>query len=927
MRRLSGCRPGSPPDSCHATPAGARRPNPSPTLDLAHVAARRPADGDDAGRRRHRSRERLTRPVAALARRAAAGLGALAALLLVSGLLAVPGGEARAQTGHWSAAMTVGNSGSSYGYTGIGTGYGALTTTGFTIAGTAYTVLGLVHSQTDGTGVNLLLDTALGADGEGLTLELDHSSFDFDDATATSVTIGGTGGTRYFWAASSPGWAAGDEVAARIAGSSPALTRAPGAVPLASPTITGIAITSTPATGATAYNEDQVIWFAVTFSEPVVGVFNNGPPSLTVNIGGTNRTTDWSSDNSSSTPMTVQIVSYGVQTGDEDTNGISIDADSMALNGATIQNSSGEDAILTHGAFSFPDAKVDGVDPTFDSAEIDTATDATALVLTFSETLRTYHPGTGGNIEASDFSVSVDGTANTVTAFAIAGSTVTLTLTDAVAASATGVTVSYTARFGYFFQITDQAFNGVGSFTDETVDVKSGAAQTVPGAPPSLTATADGTGTIILEWTAPASSGGATITGYKIEWSADGTTNWADLVANTGSAAVTYSDAMLDAGTTRHYRVSAINSVGAGAASSVASTTTDVPVTVTVAETLSTLEDEGAVGIVVTATTGIDAQPPRSFELGPLAIADGTATAGSDYIAPTIPIAFAVNDFSRQEIAGVFRWQATQSVLAPIFPDTDIEGDETFTATLVRPADLSSAITLGMHETVTVTIVNDDGTDATLSALVLNDGTNDLALTPTFATDTTSYAASVGNAVSQITVTPDTTDTDATFAYFDASDTAIADADGAATGHQVGLDVGANVIKVTVTAEDTMTTETYRVVVTRAAVSATTPTVTGIAVSNSPLEGATAFGSAGGVGNQEIVFTVTFSEAVVVNWDVDSASGGPTFTVNVGGTNRLAYIGDNDSSTPMTAQTLQVPACSRATRIPTGFRSTRAVSR
>ena len=900
MRRLSGCRPGSPPESCHATPAGARRPDPSPTLDLAHVAARRPAGGDDAGRRRHRSRERLTRPVAALARRAAAGLGALAALLLVSGLLAVPGGAARAQTGHWSAAMTVGNSGSSYGYTGIGTGYGALTTTGFTIAGTAYTVLGLVHSQTDGTGVNLLLDTALGADGEGLTLELDDSSFDFDDATVTSVTIRGTGGTRYFWAASSPGWAAGDEVAARIAGSSPALTRAPGAVPLASPTITDIAVTDTPTTGSTAYGANVGIELSVTFSEAVLAVFNNDPPSFTVNVGGTNRQATFSS-NDSSTPMAVQTFFFSVQTGDEDPDGISIDAGSIALNGATIQNGSGEDAILSHGAFSFPDAKVDGVFPTFDSAEIDTATDATALVLTFSETLRTYHPGTGPELEASDFSVSVDGTANTVTAFAIAGSTLTLTLTDAVAAGATGVTVSYTAQSGLYNEISDQALNDVDSFTDVSVDVKSGAAQTVPGAPPSLTATADGTGTIILEWTAPASSGGATITGYKIEWSADGTTNWADLVANTGSAAVTYSDAMLDAGTTRHYRVSAINSVGAGAASSVASTTTDVPVTVTVAETLSTLEDEGAVEIVVTATTGIDAQPPRSFELGPLAIADGTATAGSDYIAPTIPIAFAVNDFSRQEIAGVFRWQATQSVLAPIFPDTDIEGDETFTATLVRPADLSSAITLGMHETVTVTIVNDDGTDATLSGLVLNDGTNDLALTPTFATDTTSYAASVGNAVSQITVDPETTDTGATVAYFDASDTEIDDADGAATGHQVGLDVGANVIKVTVTAEDTMTTETYTVVVTRAAVSATTPTVTGIAVSNSPLEGATAFGSAGAVGNKGVLFTVTFSEAVVVNWDTSSSSG-PRFTVNVGGTNRPAGIGDNDSSTPMTVQ-------------------------
>ena len=65
-------------------------------------------------------------------------------------------------------------------------------------------------------------------------------------------------------------------------------------------------------------------------------------------------------------------------------------------------------------------------------------------MLTFSETLNANHPGTGRKLDASDFSVSVDGTANTVTAFAIAGSKVTLTLTDAVAADATGVTVSYT---------------------------------------------------------------------------------------------------------------------------------------------------------------------------------------------------------------------------------------------------------------------------------------------------------------------------------------------------------------------------------------------------------------------------------------------------------------------------------------------------
>ncbi len=108
--------------------------------------------------------------------------------------------------------------------------------------------------------------------------------------------------------------------------------------------------------------------------------------------------------------------------------------------------------------------------------------------------------------------------------------------------------------------------------------------------------------------------------------------------------------------------------------------------------------------------------------------------------------------------------------------------------------------------------------DVTLiSNLVLNDGTNDLTLTPTFATDTTSYAASVGGAVSQITVTPTKSDTDASVEYLDAKDAAIADADGTATGQQVDLAVGTTTIKVEVTAGDAMTTETYTVVVTRAA--------------------------------------------------------------------------------------------------------------
>ena len=98
----------------------------------------------------------------------------------------------------------------------------------------------------------------------------------------------------------------------------------------------------------------------------------------------------------------------------------------------------------------------------------------------------------------------------------------------------------------------------------------------VPGAPTNLTATADGQAAIDLEWDAPTATGGSTITGYKIEWSADGNDPWMVLVADTGSADTEYTDAdSLMGGTTRHYRVSAINDEGPGTASTVASGTTD----------------------------------------------------------------------------------------------------------------------------------------------------------------------------------------------------------------------------------------------------------------------------------------------------------------------------------------------------------------
>ena len=120
------------------------------------------------------------------------------------------------------------------------------------------------------------------------------------------------------------------------------------------------------------------------------------------------------------------------------------------------------------------------------------------------------------------------------------------------------------------------AINSVGaSLTSSTASATTdSAAPTFPDPPTGLSATANGQTQIDVAWTAPASDGGAAITGYRIEVSANGS-SWSDLAADTGSTTTSYGHTGLTAGSTRHYRVSAINSVGTSLASSTVSATTD----------------------------------------------------------------------------------------------------------------------------------------------------------------------------------------------------------------------------------------------------------------------------------------------------------------------------------------------------------------
>ena len=129
------------------------------------------------------------------------------------------------------------------------------------------------------------------------------------------------------------------------------------------------------------------------------------------------------------------------------------------------------------------------------------------------------------------------------------------------------------------------------------------------------------------------------------------------------------------------------------------------------------------------------------------------------------------------------------------------EGGKTVINTVVTAQDGTTT------KTYILTVTRAASINAGLSALKLSSGT----LTPVFATATTGYAVSVANSVSTITITPTTTDANATVKVNGTSLTS-----GTVTGPIALAEGGQTVINTVVTAQDGSTTKTYTVTVTRA---------------------------------------------------------------------------------------------------------------
>ena len=228
-----------------------------------------------------------------------------------------------------------------------------------------------------------------------------------------------------------------------------------------SPEVSILAISSNPGSDRT-YAAGDEIEVTVTFSETVEV---EGTPQLRLRVGSRTRTAGYLRG----TDTAALVFGYEVVDGDEDTDGVSIEANSLTLNGGRIRDGANNNALLTHdGLAANAGHKVDGVRPAFLSAAVDGA----SLTLTYGEALD------GGSRPATgDFTVQVDGAGRSVSGVSVSGSVVILTLNPAVEHGETGIRVSYTPGTR---PIQDAAGNDAVRLSNESVTNTTGAPNTAP---------------------------------------------------------------------------------------------------------------------------------------------------------------------------------------------------------------------------------------------------------------------------------------------------------------------------------------------------------------------------------------------------------------------------------------------------------------
>ena len=207
--------------------------------------------------------------------------------------------------------------------------------------------------------------------------------------------------------------------------------------------LTGVSLTSTPASGA-YYLAGEALQVTAAFNGAVTVDTTDGAPQFGLALGAAGSTAPQPAAYASGTGTQALVFSYTVAAGDDDPDGVSWAADSLALNGGAIhfENDAQVAAVITHGAGAPVAAhKVDAVAPSFAAASVN----GTALTLSFDEDLAAaaslansafmVKKTPSGGVEAE---VTLSGTP------AISGRTVSLILAAPVTATDRSVKVSYT---------------------------------------------------------------------------------------------------------------------------------------------------------------------------------------------------------------------------------------------------------------------------------------------------------------------------------------------------------------------------------------------------------------------------------------------------------------------------------------------------
>ena len=141
-----------------------------------------------------------------------------------------------------------------------------------------------------------------------------------------------------------------------------------------------------------------------------------------------------------------------------------------------------------------------------------------------------------------------------------------------------------------------------------------------------------------------------------------------------------------------------------------------VPVTISWDQSsVSVDEDTTTVTLQAQATTTSDKMPESGFTVALSATTAGdTATQGSDYRRLTSSFRFGQGDFTRTDVGGQFRFQATRDISVSIIDDTVDEPDEDFTVILNYSGPSLPHLQGGSYS-ATVTIADNDHVPVVLS--------------------------------------------------------------------------------------------------------------------------------------------------------------------------------------------------------------------